>query len=290
MFLLTPGLFAKALLAACVMDRTSTLAIGGYSFRRLRRVYTGPAVRVRRDSDNATADIGFVGDDLDTAALLAFVGSGTGYLVTWYGQSAGAQHATQLNPALQPVIVSAGVLVRLNNATARPAVRFDLARYTHLLRSGFIVNSSVFAASSVASGTASTRNYSRLLSYADQGQSVDYNSSASAILFLNDGDTLKNFQNGFKSGAPISRAPFQATSLFDGSAATVTVDGVAGSPTGSSGYLSNGTLSIGNDVANQNNQDPWDGIMCEHIIFAGAYSAADQATIRADQRTYYGTP
>jgi hypothetical protein len=44
--------------------------------RKLRNAYTGNAIRVRRSSDNAEADIGFTANgDLDTTALLAHVGS-----------------------------------------------------------------------------------------------------------------------------------------------------------------------------------------------------------------------
>jgi hypothetical protein len=45
-----------------------------YSLRQLRTAYTGAAIRVRRSSDNAEQDIGFVGGDLDTQSLLDFVG------------------------------------------------------------------------------------------------------------------------------------------------------------------------------------------------------------------------
>jgi hypothetical protein len=47
-----------------------------YSLRKLRTAYTGPAIRVRRSSDNTEADIGFTASgDLDQTALMAFVGS-----------------------------------------------------------------------------------------------------------------------------------------------------------------------------------------------------------------------
>jgi hypothetical protein len=58
----------------------------------LRRVgpsgYFGPAIRVRRDSDNTLRDIGFTSDgQLDTVGLLDFVGvTGSGFVQTWYDQ------------------------------------------------------------------------------------------------------------------------------------------------------------------------------------------------------------
>jgi hypothetical protein len=57
------------------LDILSTASAAAYSLRKLRTAYTGPAIRVRRDSDNAEQDIGFTASgDLDTTALLAFGG------------------------------------------------------------------------------------------------------------------------------------------------------------------------------------------------------------------------
>jgi hypothetical protein len=51
-------------------------AAAAYSLRKLRTAYTGPAIRVRRSSDNTSQDIGFNTDGtLDTTALTTFVGS-----------------------------------------------------------------------------------------------------------------------------------------------------------------------------------------------------------------------
>ena len=52
----------------------SLSAAAAYSTRKLRTDYTGPALRVRRSLDNAEADIGFVNNELDTTALMDFVG------------------------------------------------------------------------------------------------------------------------------------------------------------------------------------------------------------------------
>jgi hypothetical protein len=75
---------------------------------------------VRRSSDNAEADIGFTAiGDLDTASLLAHVGSGDGFVVTRYDQSGNGRDATQTTPEGQLRIVSNGVLQTQNG---RPTV------------------------------------------------------------------------------------------------------------------------------------------------------------------------
>jgi hypothetical protein len=72
-------------------------------------------IRVRRSSDNAEQDIGFVANvpdsPIDTTALLAFVGAGNGFVVTKYDQSTNNNHATNSTGSTQPQIVSSGSLV-----------------------------------------------------------------------------------------------------------------------------------------------------------------------------------
>ncbi len=74
---------------------TYTGAAVAYSLRQLRTAYTGAAIRVRRSSDNAEQNIGFVNNVLDTASLLTFCGAGNGFVTTWYDQSGNANNATQ---------------------------------------------------------------------------------------------------------------------------------------------------------------------------------------------------
>jgi hypothetical protein len=81
-----------------------------YALRRVIPFYTGNCIRIRRSSDDAEQDIGFSGDDLDTAAISSFVGANSAYIVTWYDQAGSARNATQATAANQPRIVNAGVL------------------------------------------------------------------------------------------------------------------------------------------------------------------------------------
>jgi hypothetical protein len=86
-----------------------------YSLRKLRTAYTGSAIRVRRTSDNAEQDIGFSGNDLDTASLLSFVGLDDGRVVTWYDQSGNNTDKIQPIAINQPYIVEGGVLYTENS-------------------------------------------------------------------------------------------------------------------------------------------------------------------------------
>lgn len=65
------------------------------------------SIRVRRSSDNAEKDIGFMGKDLDVQTLLDFVGGGNGYVISTYSQ--GAVSSSQGLADSQPLIVENGV-------------------------------------------------------------------------------------------------------------------------------------------------------------------------------------
>ena len=65
------------------------------------------SIRVRRSSDNAEKDIGFIGNNLDVQTLLDFVGSGNGYVSATYAQ--GQTSSFQNNLSEQPLIVENGV-------------------------------------------------------------------------------------------------------------------------------------------------------------------------------------
>lgn len=97
-------------------------AAAAYSVRKLRTAYTGNCLRVRRSTDNAEQDIGFIGSDLDTVSLSAFCGLGNGFVTTWYDQSGNGKNAGQGAALSQPKIYSLGSVDLLN---AKPVLNFD---------------------------------------------------------------------------------------------------------------------------------------------------------------------
>jgi hypothetical protein len=127
-------------------------AAAAYSLRKLRSAYTGSAIRVRR-TDFQESDIGFTGlGNLDTAALLAFTGTGAldnGFVTTWYDQSGNGYNATQTTAANQPQIVSSGSVITDNG---KPTLQFDGIDDNldaNSLASVFSGNNSFFSTSSV---------------------------------------------------------------------------------------------------------------------------------------------
>ena len=79
-------------------------AAAAYSLRQLSGSYSGNAIKVRRASDNAEADIRLVNGELDTTGLASHCGSSDGFVSVWYDQSSNSNDATQTTAADQPKI------------------------------------------------------------------------------------------------------------------------------------------------------------------------------------------
>jgi hypothetical protein len=69
---------------------------------------------------NVTETVAAIGE-LDAEALLSFVGTGNGFVTTWYDQSGNGRNAAQTTATLQPRIVSNGALITENG---RPYIDF----------------------------------------------------------------------------------------------------------------------------------------------------------------------
>jgi len=85
-------------------------AQAAYGLRLLRSTYTGSCLTVRRSSDNATRNIGFYRYTVDTQAILDFVGSGDGFVTTWFDQSTNGVNLIQPTAGSQFNIVTSGSL------------------------------------------------------------------------------------------------------------------------------------------------------------------------------------
>jgi hypothetical protein len=90
-------------------------AAAAYSLRLLTTAYTGNCIEVRRSSDNALQNIGFVNGVLDTASLLLFVGAGDGFVRTWYDQSGNQNNLIGSVNSNHPQLVVSGSLNLRNN-------------------------------------------------------------------------------------------------------------------------------------------------------------------------------
>jgi hypothetical protein len=112
-----------------VLDQISVPALCAYScYRKLRNAYGGYAFRVRKSS-GGEQDIGFVGNLVDTAALVTFCAGGDGFVTVLYDQSGNGRNPAQPGAQYQPKVVAAGALIPIN--PGRPAaMSFPSGRLT----------------------------------------------------------------------------------------------------------------------------------------------------------------
>ncbi|MDQ2864422.1 MAG: hypothetical protein M3R50_12410, partial [Bacteroidota bacterium] len=82
------------------------MAVG---LRLLISAYAGYALRLRRSSDNAEADFGFNGTELDTIAIKTFLSAAAGYCKILYDQSGAGNNLVQANASQQPLFVLSGL-------------------------------------------------------------------------------------------------------------------------------------------------------------------------------------
>jgi trimeric autotransporter adhesin len=242
-----------------VLDLISVRAAAAYGLRRLYASWTGAAIRVRRTPDNAVADIGFTANgDLDTVALLAFVGNGSGFM-TWYDQSGNGRHATQGN---QPQIVSAGVVLTKNG---KATVLFDGS------------NDSLLTASAITS-----RSLNGVFSFRTGTVFPNYKTAVSQYSFSDDKAFI----------AQELTTNLRKERLAE---SVITINGIVGedfSPitslkTVTHVFSSNVTsaILIGNEVGGSGRY--WDGEISEVIAFGSTLSTTDRQTLERNQGIYF---
>jgi hypothetical protein len=123
-------------------------AAAAYSLRKLRTAYTGNCLQVRRNTDGALLNIGFVNNVLDTTTLQTFIGVNTGVVSIWYDQSGNGNNAIAVTINNAPIIIQSGVLI---TDVGKVALQVDVLGMDI---SGITVNSS-YAGFSVMSRTTS---------------------------------------------------------------------------------------------------------------------------------------
>jgi hypothetical protein len=124
-----------------LLDLTTASPSFAYSLRKLKRTYLGFAIKVRRGTDNAEANVAFDTFDVvsttsnvtitavgtsgltlgQTMNYSTFVGAQTIFVVTWYDQGSNAYNATQTSNTLQPTVV----LNSVSPSNKLPSILFD---------------------------------------------------------------------------------------------------------------------------------------------------------------------
>jgi hypothetical protein len=252
---------------------TYTNAQVAFSLRRLSVNYTGNLITVRRDSDNTPQDIGYdSNNELDTVALLAFVGAGDGFVSVWYDQSGNGSDATQAAASAQFKIVDAGVV---NLSGGKPSL-FVGENNNQLMSTPPIIESSERSQFCVlekigphhgAYSAIYLQNAADYMQLYVPGTLFNYYNGANVVLtganFTLNTPQLINTNQGTSSG----------NAYLDGQNIPVSIGGATGNVTGSiilGGFLTNGM----------------NGNMSEYINWVGDRST-DRAGIENNINAFY---
>ena len=252
-------------------------AFAAYSVRKLRTDYTGSAIRVRR-TDLTESDIGFnSAGNLDTTALLSFVGTGAldnGFITTWYDQSGNGRNTTQSTALNQPKVVNAGsVLIdangkpriqsvpnssnlKANFTLSQPISVFGVVNYTSLSSPTavpYAVDLKSLSGNIVAIGALSSK--ARLFAGANLLNSLTLSQNTTYLSY--------GLLNGVNSSVAIN------TTITDGNAGTDGSDGI--------------TLFNSRDVGGA----PLNGYLSEVIIY-GSNQSSNRDGISTNINSYYG--
>lgn len=129
-----------------------TYSIGcklAYSLRLLTSQYTGSCIRVRRNSDNAEMDIGFINGFIDINSLKSFCGSGNGYVTTWYNQMDNTFGNMKQSTAIrQPLIIENGETILTD--VGLPSIKYILNTEMGLTELDYSLTNNFFLTGSYA--------------------------------------------------------------------------------------------------------------------------------------------
>jgi hypothetical protein len=261
-----------------------TSAKSVYSLRKLNPIYTGNCIRIRRSNDNAETDIGFVGNNLDTASITTFVGANSAFVTTWYEQSGNGSKAIQTTALNQPRIVNEGTLYTENG---KPSIEF-LGTTLLISESALATGTTQFTANVVGKRTGGS--FARFISLAVSG-TLDTAGTSNAVPIFGSTNTVNSYRNGIfysaKSGTVSSL--FVASSIYNDSNNIIYLNGSAGNTaTFAEQPLDAVKIGLGQQAGGTTPATDWlTGAISEVTYFTTALSTTDRQLVESDQGSYY---
>lgn len=261
-----------------VLDNLTVSPLYAYSVRKLRGLYAGACLRVRRSSDNAEADIGFTSSgDLDQVALLAFVGANSGFVAAWYDQSGNGINAVQASAVLQTRIVNSGVI---DTVGARPCLEYLGTQYNTIAttRRAFTgcYTSNVFRRTSGSGFLFSFRDLGNI------GLIDDASTSGFGSRVRNDASALSSVTATQTTSQTVGGFGWNSTN----SLVSVALNGVSSNAAGPSGTATIDRAALGASAFAYTSL--FTGKHQEFIFFDSNLSTADRRNLEQNQGAYYG--
>jgi Alpha-L-arabinofuranosidase B, catalytic len=247
-------------------------AAAAYSVRCYTASQAGAsqAINIRRASDNTAEDIGFTSScNLNVAAATTFCVSTTCFVATWYDLSGNGQNATQATAAMQPQLVLANASIN-----GQPSPVFAGAQNMTFTGPSL---TQPFTFMAVAERNGAVTNNSEVLSA----------SGAVAFSFASATGSFLVFAGNSVTATGLTESVAHAFGgLFNSTASEVAVDGSTAA-TGNANTAGTGTAYIIGNISGGG--QALTGLIPEIIVYSGNQSASF-AAIRANQKSYFGTP
>jgi Alpha-L-arabinofuranosidase B, catalytic len=219
----TPGFTSPKAVASTplLLDTLSVSPTVAYSTRKLRAAYAGSDMLVQRDSDSAQLAIGFVAGQLDAATLLAFCGSASCGVITWFDQSGNGNNAAAGN---SPLIAQSSSVFTLHG---NPASRFGVTGPSN--------NMQVVLGISQPTTIAFAAQYNSLVTSGDYSDGLT--GSPRELIGVGAGTPPTQFQQFGGStalfGGTLDLLSHAYFGIFNGASSSLTVDGttvISGNP------------------------------------------------------------
>jgi hypothetical protein len=240
-----------------------------YSLRKLvGTAVATQAVRIRRASDNAEQDIGFVGNDFDTVAATTFCAATTCFGRTLYDQTLTRRDAVMATPASQPDLIF-GCTV-----TGQPCLRTTTGTGMKLATTSFTPSSAVMSMNAVSrrvSGTGACYD----VTGSDNNRIQHTNGSAGYTLLANAGVVAS------VAGAT-ENTWHSVTGIINGASSSLVADATTASGTGTGSVAAGpNTVLLGATSTTC--------YLAEAIWWdATALTAQQAADLNANQKAYWG--
>lgn len=289
--------------SAAVLDQLETGLVSAWSIgRRLRLLYNGPIIRVRRSSDNTEQNF-YAGSNntVSAASIEAFCGAGDGFLVTIYDQSGYSRNFVQSTTTLQPKVVSNGVAITQNS---KLSAQFDGSTSLRRMFVGssnsvykFLhdgTNSTIYSVQNVTDDASGIKTLiTNWTTSGESGTRVSFNSSEGVAVFIRGTNPVI----AVNSSRSESFSANVLTLLIDADNATAGIrdkawkDGVLLSDNNAvTGAVSDSNagrdLFLGTNSAGSN---PFNGNFCELVIWSQD-KVANRSTWESSVKTFWGTP
>jgi hypothetical protein len=243
-------------------------------------------LRVRRSSDSAEQDFGFVSSTpyaaMDVAGIQTFIGAGDGFVTTWYDQSGNNNHILNTTALQQPLIAQAGAVFNIGGI---PEILFNSSRRLQTAASFNLIQP---ISSIVALRPIGASNYQGLVGFGDNAAItgvITQRSSPNRISICSAGASGFNFESNQILDTNITLGDkVKMAAKFNTPDFSVNFNGALTSTTNGSNTLNGiGSFSVGLGWSAYGSPN----FRCNTVMMYNSDKEADFASMITDLNTYY---